>query len=294
MYQKWLEAFYHVAAEGSFTGAAAKLSVGQPTISSHVSNLEGRFDVELFHRRGRSILLTPVGKMLYDITHDLYGHEQEAIAFLNTVKNLEFGNLNFSAVGPHDVMEILAALRESRPGVKCTVRLGLIEEVLADLNGFVADIGIVGRDCASVNIHSVFYNQHRIFVVVNRTHRLAAKQVIRMKELEGEPMIIRSSSSTTQAAFDQAAIAAGVKVEPVFEIESREGLREAIVRGLGIGVISETEFAPHPELHSLQISDAEMHTHAYIVCLKARKDRPLIRELLNLASSIVKTRGKQQ
>lgn len=290
MYQKWLEAFHHVATEGSFTAAARKLNVGQPTISSHVSNLEGRFGVELFHRKGRSIQMTPTGKMLYDITHDLYGHEQEAIAFLNTIKSLEYGELNFSAVGPYDVMELLAALRERRAGIKCAVRLALIHEVIEDLESFRADIGIVGRDCASQSIHSVFYNQHRIFVVVNRNHRFADRQSVRMKDLDGEPMIIRSSSSTTQEAFDKAAHEAGVVVEPVFEIESREGLREAIVRGLGIGVISETEFAPHPELHPLTVSDAKMHTQAYIACLKARRNRPLIREFLSLAESLASKR----
>lgn len=290
MYQKWLEAFHHVATEGSFTGAARKLNVGQPTISSHVSNLEGRFGVELFHRKGRSIQMTPAGKMLYDITHDLYGHEQEAISFLNTVKNLEYGELNFSAVGPYDVMELLAALRERRPGIKCAVRLALIHEVIEDLESFRADIGIVGRDCASQSIHSVFYNQHRIFVVVNRKHRLAGKRSVRIKELDGEPMIIRSTSSTTQEAFDKAAHEAGVVIEPAFEIESREGLREAIVRGLGIGVISETEFAPHPELHPLNVSDAKMHTRAYIACLKARANRPLIREFLSLADTLAAKR----
>ncbi len=290
MYQKWLEAFHQVATEGSFTGAARKLNVGQPTISSHVSNLEGRFGVELFHRKGRTILLTPAGKMLYDITLDLYGHEQEAIAFLNAVKNLEFGEMNFSAVGPHDIMELLAALREKRPGIKCTVRLALIEEVQADLEGFRADIGIVGRDCASQTIHSIFYNQHRIFVVVNRAHRLAARKNIKLEDLAGEPMIIRSPSSTTQEAFDKAASDAGILIDPVFEIESREGLREAIVRGLGIGVISETEFAPHPELHALNVTDAEMYTRAYIACLKARRNRPLIQEFITLATSIVAAR----
>ena len=290
MYQKWLEAFHQVATEGSFTAAARKLNVGQPTISSHVSNLEGRFGVELFHRKGRTIQLTPAGRMLYDITHDLYGHEQEAIAFLNAVKNLEFGELNFSAVGPYDVMELLAAFRERRPGIKCSVRLALIDEVLDDLEGFGADIGIIGRDCTSQTIHSVFYNQHKIFVVVNRAHRLSARRTIRMKDLAGEPMIIRSSSSTTQAAFDHAAVAADVEIEPVFEIESREGLREAIVRGLGIGVISQTEFAPHPELSPLMVTDAEMFTRAYIVCLKARRNRPLIREFLGLASSVIDAR----
>lgn len=292
MYQKWLEAFHQVASEGSFTGAARKLNVGQPTISSHVSNLEGRFGVELFHRKGRTILLTPAGKMLYDITHDLYGHEQEAIAFLSAVKNLEFGELKFSAVGPHDVMELLAAFREKRPGIKCTVRLALIDDVLDDLEGFRADIGIVGRDCASETIHSVFYNQHRVFVVVNRAHRLASRKKVRMEELAGEPMIIRSPSSTTQEAFNKAAAKAGIGVEPVFEIESREGLREAIVRGLGIGVISETEYAPHPELRALHISDAVMYTRAYIACLKARRNRPLIQEFLKLATALVDNREK--
>lgn len=156
MHQKWLEAFHHVATEGSFTGAARVLNVGQPTISSHVSNLEGRFGVELFHRKGRTILLTPTGQRLYDITHDLYGHEQEAIAFLNAAKTLEFGEMKFSAVGPYDVMELLAALRDQRPGIKCSVRLALNEEVITDLETFRADIGFVGRDCTSNAIHSVF------------------------------------------------------------------------------------------------------------------------------------------
>ena len=100
-------------------------------------------------------------------------------------------------------MELLAALRDRRPGIKCTVRLALIEEVIADLESFRADIGIVGRDCASDTIHSVFYNRHRSFVVVNRSHRLAGRQTIRMKELAGEPMIIRTSSSTTQGSLRQ-------------------------------------------------------------------------------------------
>ncbi len=290
MYQKWLEAFHHVAAEGGFTRAADKLNVGQPTISSHVSNLEAQFGVELFHRKGRAIRLTAAGQSLFGITNDLYGHEQEAIAYLKAARNLEVGELKFSAVGPYDVMELLAALREQRPGIKCSVRLGLIEEVLSDLEDFRGDIGIVGRDCANDTFHTVFYNRHRVFVVVNRKHRLAGRRNIRLKELQGEEMIMRTASSTTQEAFDLAAIKRGVAVAHAFEIESREGLREAIVRGLGVGVISETEFAPHPELKALSVTDAEMFTRAYIVCLKARRNRPLIREFLNLAGSIVERR----
>ena len=85
----------------------------------------------------------------------------------------------------------------------------------------------------------------------------------------------------------RAATTRGVTPEPVFEIESREGLREAIIRGLGIGVISEAEFAPHPELRPLLVTDSEMFTRAYITCLKSRRNRPLIQDFLQLAATIV-------
>ena len=227
MYQKWLEAFNQVASQGSFTGAAHELNVGQPTVSTHVSNLEGRFGVELFHRKGRSITLTAVGESLYAITHNLYGHEQEAIRFLTAARDFKVGELNLSAVGPHDVMELLAAYKDRRPGLKCTVRLGVIDDVLADLEDFRADIGVVGRDCGSETVLAMFYDQHDVLVVVNKTHRLAGRGEIRLADLHGEEMVVRSKNSTTQQAFDEAAAAAGVAVERVFEIEFLEPRRSA-------------------------------------------------------------------
>lgn len=290
MYQKWLEAFHHVAMEGGFTAAARRLNLGQPTISTHVKNLEGHFGVELFHRDGRIVTLSPAGRALYVITHDLYGHEQEAIALLTSMRKLDAGELRLSAVGPYDVMELLAALRQKRPGLRCSVRLGVIEEVLADLENFRADIGFTGRDCTSDKFHSVFHDRHSILVIANRQHPLASRKKVKMHQLQGEPMVVRTSSSTTQAAFRAAAERTGVTVQPAFEIEGREGLREAIIRGIGIGVISETEFAPHPELRALRIADEDVFTHAFIVCLKSRRTRPLIEEAFSVAASIAEQR----
>lgn len=292
MHQKWLEAFHHVARERSFTGAAAHLNVGQPTVSTHVGNLEGHFGVELFHRKGRSIHLTPAGETLYSITHDMFGHEQEAIAYLKTLKNLEFGELKFSAVRPYDVMELLVALKRKRPGIKCSVRLRASENVVRDLMAFDADIGIVSRRFDQQDIHSLFYKRHKVFVVVHRGHPLANRGEISISELDGENMIVRTTSSTTQDAFDHAAEEADITINPVFEIESREGVREAVIRGLGIGVLSETVYAPHPDIRPLTVTDADIYTHAYIVCLAARKNRPLIREFLTLASSLAEPDGQ--
>ncbi len=290
MYHKWLQAFHYVTKLQSFTEAAKFLDVQQPTISTHVSNLEKHFGVQLLHRRKRKIQLTPEGDNLFGITSDIFGHQQEAISYLKTLKNLGTGELKFCAVRPYDIMELLDALRSKWPGIKCSVRLRTSENIINDLIRFRCDIGIVSREFNNPDIHSLFYRRHKVFVVVNKQHRLANQGHIQLTDLDGEKMIARTASSTTQDVFNHAAAEAGITVEPVFEMESREGVREAIIRNMGIGVISETVFAPHEDIRQLTVDDVDIFTRAYIVCLASRKNRPLIKNVLALARQLVKDR----
>jgi len=89
-------------------------------------------------------------------------------------------------------------------------------------------------------------------------------------------MVLRTKGSTTRSAFDKAIEGAGVEVQPVMEINNREAVREAVVRGLGIGVVSQSEFIPGERLRALRVTDARMQVDAYVACLAERLDRPLI------------------
>jgi aminoethylphosphonate catabolism LysR family transcriptional regulator len=286
MYQKWLEAFHMVAATGSFTRAAQALHVGQPTISTHVKALESHFGVELFHRRGRSVKLTPTGESLFTITRGLHGHQEEAVSLLRATRDLEAGRLALNAVGPFDVMEVLQVFRRQYPAVTTAVRLGFEDEILRGLRNFDCDVGVVGRPVDDPEWHCEFYNRHRVLVIVHANHPLAGRSSIRLEELEGCDMVLRSTFSTTRQAFDRALMEAGVTVRPVMEINSREANREAVLRGFGAGVISETEFAPASSIRTLRVSDAEIFTRAYLVCLAPRRGRPLIDTFFRTAASI--------
>lgn len=286
MYQKWLQAFHMVATTGGFTRAAEALYVGQPTISTHIKALEDHFGVELFHRRGRSVSLTPTGETLLTITRDLYGHEEEALAFLRATRQLATGELALNADGPFDVIEILQSFRREHPCIATKVTLGFEREILNGLRDFTHDVGIVGREIDEPEFHCAFYNRHRVLVIVPANHRLARRRSIRLRELQGCDAVLRPGFSTTRQAFDRALGEADVQVNTVMEIDSREANREAVRRGFGIGVISEMELAPSPQIKALVVSDAEMFTHAYIVCLAARRDRPLIDGFFRTAESI--------
>ncbi len=286
MFQKWLEAFHTVAVTGGFTRAAEVLNVGQPTVSTHVKSLEEYFQVELFHRSGRTIKLTPTGEALVTITRGMYGHHDEALALLRATRNLEKGQLLLNAVGPFDVMEILGVFRDEHPGITSKVTLGFEADILASLRNFNYDIGVVGRQIKDSTFTCEFYNRHQILVIAHIDHPLAKRRSVRIEELQNCDMVLRPRFSTTSQAFDRALTAAGVSVNPVIEINSREASREAVLRGFGVGVISETELAPSPNIRALQVSNVDLFTNAYLVCLAERRDRPLIDAYFRTAASI--------
>ena len=195
-------------------------------------------------------------------------------------------DLALYAVGPFDVMEVLQVFRHRYPAVTTAVKLGFEDEILEGLRDFDCDVGVVGRPVDDAELCCEFYNRHQVLVIVHADHPLARRRSIRLEELEGCDMVLRPTFSTTRQTFDRAVRKAGVTVRPVMEINSREANREAVLRGFGAGVISETEFAPAPSIRTLRVSDTEMYTRAYLVCLAQRRGRPLIDAFFQTAASI--------
>jgi aminoethylphosphonate catabolism LysR family transcriptional regulator len=283
MYEKWLKAFHMVASHGSFTHAARALNVGQPTVSTHIRTLEDYFRVELFYRRGRAVELTDVGKSLFTITEGLYGHEAEAVSYLRSVGRGDGGRLRLGAVGPHDVMALTHAFRSRHPRIDLTVKVASRDEIVADLTRFEIDVGVVADEIDDPQFFSLLYDRHEVQLMVPRTHPLARRRAIRLAALEGAPLILRDAASSTRRAFEAALAAARVRIRPIMEINSREAVREAVARGIGLGVISETEFAPHANILLRRIADADIAVEAYVVCLSARRNRPLVEAFVELA-----------
>jgi aminoethylphosphonate catabolism LysR family transcriptional regulator len=282
----WLKAFHLVAAEGGFTAASRALNVSQPTVSSHVKALEQYFKVELFFRRGHSTALTPLGQSLYLITSGMFGHEEEAFAFLRAAKTAGQGELRLTAVGPYDVMTLAASISRKFPKLRVNVSLGHAPGVLQELSGFKSDIALLANAPADPEFHSVPFARHRVLVMVNREHRLARRRrpALSIRELAGERCVMREPLSTTRQAFERACKENGVVTDIVMEINSREAVIEAVSLGLGFSVIAESEFNGHPKLRALTLSDAEMSVCSFLVCLTERRERPLIRIAYDLAA----------
>ena len=284
MYQRWLAAFHAVARSGGFTAASKVLNIGQPTVSTHVSALEEQFGVELFHRRGRRVELTAIGRELLTITEGLFGREGEAIELLRAVQARETGSLRIGAIRPLDAMEICARLLKEYPNLRLNVSAGLrAADVLDGLLNFDFDAGVIGDQTNDPRFFSAFYKRYRINIIVQIDHPLARRRSIRIKELEGQRVVQR-----TGGAFDRALKDAGVKIQPMLETTSLEGVVAAIMQGIGVGAISDSGIAgimAHQNLKVIPVSDLAMFTEAHVVCLAERRSRPLIASFLHHANA---------
>ena len=281
-----LKAFDATARAGSMSAAARMLRLRQPTVSAHIANLEQRFGVELFVRRGRGVELTEFGHVLREITHRICSAEEQAHGLLLDVRNQYQGVLRLGAIGPYNVTPMIRRFRELWPKVRIVVDMGDSREVLGQVLDHRADLGIVLHEVDDARIHCVPYRRQRLLVFAPRGHPLAGRPELTIAHLEGQEFVVREEGSRTQLIFDQRLAAAGVRIRRSVQVGSREAVREAVAQGLGLGVVAETAYVADPRLVRLDIPRLELFTHAHVVCLRDRRAAPLVARFLSVVEQL--------
>jgi LysR family transcriptional regulator, low CO2-responsive transcriptional regulator len=279
-----LRSFHAVAAEKGFTAASRVLNVGQPTLTSQVRALEAMFHVELFHRQGRAVELTETGAALFAITRRIMDLEEEARDVLNAYGGFHTGTLHVGAVGPYHATEMLSAFSERYPGIRLQVTVGNSREMLERLFDYSADVAVLAHVEDDPRVFAMPYSRHRIIAFVHKNHRLAKRGNIRLEELAGERMVLRERGSTTRLNFETEIERRGIAINPVMEIGSREAVWLAVAGGIGVGVVSDIEYVPRPDLRPLELSNAEIFTTAHVNCLMERRESQLINAFFEIAT----------
>ncbi|MCL4767725.1 MAG: LysR family transcriptional regulator [Hyphomicrobiaceae bacterium] len=285
-----LRAFHAVGLERSFSQAARRLNVSQSTLSTQVKNLEARFGVELFHRHARGATLTDAGERLLGTTLRMFAHERDAYELLSAMAGLRTGHLAISAVGPYQLSEILLGLSLAYPNLNISVSFGNSEQAQQKLLDYESDVAVLGSYAPHPELHAIEYSRPRIVVAASRQHRWAGRGGVRIEELRDESFIRREIGSETRRAFEEALERAGVQVVCKMEIGSREGMLAAVAQGIGIGVVSEEEAIPNPELQILNILDMDISTSVHVACLASRSESHLIKPFLQVVQTLIEQR----
>ncbi|WP_075258637.1 LysR substrate-binding domain-containing protein [Herbaspirillum camelliae] len=279
-----LRAFLAVARHRGFSAAARALGVSQPTLTTQVQSLEREHNVELFFRRGRRVDLSETAQRLLPIAQNIAELELDALNLLVNSGALHVGHLRIGAVGPFHVIEMVDAYRARYPRVELSIRLGNSAQTLADLENYVTDVAVLASFTDDARFHAVPYADHAVVLFAHRSHPFYQRESVTLAELDQQPMLMREQGSTTRLALEKALQQAGVKVQVVMEIGSREALREAVARGLGLGAVSEAEFVPDERFRMVRIEGDPVSTHTYVYCLAERREGRLVGSFMKIAA----------
>ncbi len=276
-----LRAFRQVARAGSFSRAAEAARVSQPTLSAQVKALETEYGVTLFDRRGRQIRLTRLGRRLLDVADRLFALAEEARAVVAGTDAPSQAFLSVAADGPAHALAVLGALERRVPGLDFALAIGNSEEVVRSLLAYEADIGIMGRAVADPRLSAVRIKTDRLvaFVPAERAARRAPK----LAEIAAARLVLRERGSATRERFEAALAEAGLAPARAVEVATREGVREAVAAGFGIGIVFESELGPDPRFRALPIADANLDVAEYACCLAERREQPLLRAFVECA-----------
>ena len=277
-----LRAFHAVASEASFTRAAEALHVTQPTLSAQVKSLEESYGVLLFDRGGRRTEPTELGRQLLAVTRRYFGLETEAEQLLAATRGLRGGHLRVAADAPQHVMAALSAFQRRYPGVRLSLSIGNSDEVLHQLLDHRSDLAIIADLEEDPRLFMRPLRRDHLIAFVERSHAWARRDAIGLEELLAQRLILREIGSTTRRAFEAAVIRSGRAIGEVLEIGSREGVREAVAAGLGVGIVSAFEFGHDERLRALAIEDIEIAMLEYVACLADRRELRTVRAFLDI------------
>ena len=264
-----LRSFHAVATHGSFTRAAEMLHITQPTLSGQVKELEERYGTKLFVRHGRRIELTDIGKSAFAITRLMFRHEEEVEHLLQSARALTSGELRVAADSPYIATPLLAQFQRLYPGIQISIQYGNSQQLMSWIESRRCDVAFLPNiPQGDERLFSIPLPPDRLVVFVSQDHEWAERRSVSIEELVKQRVILREKGSRTRSIFEEAVAQADHVLNDVMEISGREGVREAVAAGFGIGIVAENELLADSRLRALPVSNAELVHTEYVVCLQ--------------------------
>jgi DNA-binding transcriptional LysR family regulator len=263
---------------GSFTKAAGRCFLSQPSLTKQIQNLEHAAGTRLVNRGSAGISLTPEGQILYDYARRVLRLREDAKERIGRIKEQEAGHIYISAStipATYILPRLLSHLKKTYPDIQVHIQTHDSEETLQTVLNDQAEFGFIGKEPANRKLVVNRLWQDRLVLAVPFKHTLAKRRSVAVKELAEFPFIVRERGSATrdiveeclQRHFDINFSHFNV----VCEMGSSEAVKEAILAGLGVSILS--VFAIERELKqgmlaTVDIRDCTVERYFYLIYKK--------------------------
>lgn len=254
-----LRLFEAVAHHGSYTRAAEAIHLTQPAISIQIKRLEEGLGVSLFEQMGKKIYLTAAGKELYATCQDVFERLNAFEGKLDELRGEVAGQLNLAAVTtakyflPHYLGAFLRRYPKVLPQLKASNRARIVERMEANED----DIYIMATLPESIDIEAHPFLKDELVMFAHPKHPLVGQKNIPLEHLLRERIISREPGSGIRMTFERLLAEKDLKIAPYMELGSGEAIKQAVMSGIGIGILSTFSLKLELETKRLVLLDVE-------------------------------------
>jgi DNA-binding transcriptional LysR family regulator len=240
----YLDTFSKAAELGSFTQAAKALNLTQPAVSQRVQALEKILKKQLFRRGSGRVILTDAGKKLYEYAQRIMDLHRQARHEVSGQQVPLTGDLFLAASsipGEHLLPDLVSVFRRKHPHIRVHATVSDSMGVIAQVEKGEVSLGLVGRKTDNRHLTFRFLARDRMILVVPPDHPLSRKGRVSVKQLCSYPLVLRETGSGLRHCFEKSLDKAGRSLSDLnvaAELGSNEAIREAVLRGVGIAMLS--------------------------------------------------------
>lgn len=270
------EVFEAIARNGSFTRAAEELCLTQPTVSMQIKKLVDTIGLPLFDQIGKRIYLTEAGEALLVTCREIFNSLNNFEMQISDLKGLRQGKLSLAVVSTakYFAPKLLGSFCKLYPGVDVSLvvknREGLLERISENQD----DLYILGQPPKDLDVEYEAFLDNHLVVLAPSNHPLAGQKNIPLARLEKEPFIMREPGSGTRMAVERLFQEHDLELNTRIELGSSEAVKQTILGGLGISVLSQHTVAQKAAMDQLTILDVEhfpIKRKWYVVYLAAKQ-----------------------
>ena len=238
-----LDTLLLVAEKRNFTRAAQALSLPQPAVSHHISQLEQELGVRLFVRGNGDLMLTPEGETVLRYVRRMKALEKKMAEELQEAgRRLTRLRIGITHTAESSIVaEVLARYTNENPGISITIVTDNINNLYDMLENFELDLAVVEGRSTRPELSALMLDTDYLVCVLANTHPLSHSSMITLDEIRQEKLILRLPNSETRVRFESALAAIGESIadfQVILEVDNVATIKDLIRKNLGISILA--------------------------------------------------------
>jgi len=278
---RYLDVFCKVFELKSFSRAAERLLLTQPTISAHIKSLELDLGLVLFDRLGREVLPTKAGLLLYRYASEIGRLNREARQAVSRLSGRLSGGLEIGGStipGEYILPYSIGRFRQKCPDVLVSLHVADSRDIATMVGDGRLELGVVGTDLQNSQLESRPLSEDELVLIASPDFPF---DEIPDEKISGLPFITRERGSGSWESLEKTFMKKGIdanRLNIVAEMGSTEAVKSGVRSGLGLSVVSMfavREDLARGSLKSVKIKGLPVQRKIYVVTHRLKTKSPV-------------------